>query len=520
MAIYRRGEARPAPIHADRERRNRLPNPLPASAGHARPLVFLATGHYRIELASGGGAAPRAFDFEHRNEGAILLASDMGFRAGRDAAHNARALQSAVVRVAGAGGGTVIIPPGGFRLDTIWLRSGVHLQGCGRGVTVLRQNRTAGPTFGMLHAESPNAEGRISGLRLSDLTLRGMVETKGFSEFEHLVSLNGVHGVLVERVDFVGFRGDGLYIGSGASAGHERHNRHVVIRNCTFDGVNKNNRNGISIIDGDGVLIERCAFKNCTRADMPGAIDVEPDANVYHVVRNITVQNCSFRNIGGGVAAIGVMLPGVTYTTAPGNFMFERNRIDGYNARAFAFVYNLTGGISDATANFRIRIVANTAVNGVTPFALFNARGATVADNIFDRAKLGSYISYSGPDFNALDISVRRNRFARCGTASGVGLSVFTCDRVAIEHNLFEDCGTGKPGASNAISFDNGTSSNVALVGNIFRSPAGMTHVAVQKEASHRFRRESNWASDNDFGKLLSRFEAARLPPTRPRRPI
>src|SRR5690606_23536553 len=107
---------------------------------------------------------------------------------------------------------------------------------------------------------------------------------------------------------FIGFYGDGVAINAGTDLRRYAYayNKDVQIKNCFFDGINKDNRQGVSIYYCDNFIIENCKFNNITRNDMPGAIDIEPDKD-FLVSRNGIIRNCTFTNIGG-IAAINIVL--------------------------------------------------------------------------------------------------------------------------------------------------------------------------------------------------------------------
>ena len=182
---------------------------------------------------------------------------------------------------------------------TVTLRAGTILRGGGMGVSIIKQGGVSGSSMGTFYADSGAAGTKLAGIQIIDMTIYGQSDVLGFSEFQHLVSFNGVKDALIEKVEFKGFRGDGLYIGSGSNGTDERHNENIIVRNSVFDGMNNANRNGISVIDGDAVLIDNNTFRKTTQSNMPGAIDVEPNWNPFHIIRNITVTNNVFFGIGG-----------------------------------------------------------------------------------------------------------------------------------------------------------------------------------------------------------------------------
>lgn len=136
-------------------------------------------------------------------------------------------------------------------------------------------------------------------LTIQNLSLQGNVAALGFSEHVHLIELFGASNVDIHHVKLDGFRGDGIYLGF-----HGKHNKNISISDATFDGITKNNRNAISIIDGTNIKITNNQFYNTTRRDMPGAIDIEPNRNKEHVVKKITISNNIFSNIGGKAAIV------------------------------------------------------------------------------------------------------------------------------------------------------------------------------------------------------------------------
>jgi hypothetical protein len=418
---------------------------------------------------------------------------------------------TAAIQAAITASSSVYVPAGTYLVNVVTLDANTELYGDGAASIIKQSASFVGGSQGSLYANSGAAGSQVGDITIRDIRVEGTnIVAPTFSEFKHLVSLNGVRNALIENVQFIGFQGDGLYIGSGVSGGDERHNTNVIVRDCFFDGVNKENRNGISVIDGDGVLIEGNYFTRCTRSTMPGAIDIEPDAQVFHVIKDIKIVNNKLYDIGGNVGAISVVLPGVTFSTPPKGFVIENNYIETCTAAGVLWLYNLTGGISEATANFAIKIAKNTIVSSVTPFYIDNAKDALIEGNSFLGATGSAYVATSSANSNVFDCSVKDNLFYLCGsTGAGNGLSISKCSRVSIDGNTFKDCGTGLAGASNAIDFDvNSTSSYVSVTNNVFVSPAGKTLFAVQVEGTHTLTPATNTWMNNTIGSLSNAFTA------------
>jgi hypothetical protein len=157
--------------------------------------------------------------------------------------------------------------------------------------------------------ESQIGEGPIAGILIRNLAFEGHSLEKGFSEHRHLVNLNGVNNVRLLGLGFRGFQGDAIYLGTGPDFHGHRSNRNIVIHGCFFDGLNHQNRNAISVIDGVEVQISNCRFQNCTRCDMPGPIDFEPNHPGLEKVGQIRIRNCTFQNCGGMAGQITIIAP-------------------------------------------------------------------------------------------------------------------------------------------------------------------------------------------------------------------
>lgn len=397
----------------------------------------------------------------------------------------------------------VLVPAGDFLCQRLDLPAGLVLEGVGER-SVLRQAPDAPH---LLHVDSGSADPakNLEGIVLRGLQLRGRCDSLGFSEFVHLASLNGVSDLLVEDVVFRGFRGDGLYLGSSATAGRERHNRRVLVRRCTFDGINQDNRNGLSIIDGEDVRIEDCVFTRLSRRDMPGAVDIEPDGHPWHVVRRIALRRNRFVDVGGGIGAMCLYVP-VPLTTPVTDIVFEDNEVQGAQGSAFSLML----GPGAAAGGGGLRMQGNRAGGALgRPFVLRGLEGASLLDNRFEGARESALLGWRSPDSAVRSVLLRQNLFRGCGWRGGVGLSVFHAQDLRFEDNEFNDCGNGTPTAY-AVDFNEGRSERVVFTGNRFLSPTGRTRWAIQREASHRFMaRENRFGPDNLVGHgLRSAFEA------------
>jgi hypothetical protein len=337
----------------------------------------------------------------------------------------------------------VYIPAGNYLVDDNWvpLREGSSIYGDGIGATRLFSPRTIGASVGILYANSGAAGTQLSDIMICDIEFDGLVNTLGFSEFKHLVSLHGVKDVLIERCKFTGFRSDGVYIGSGVNGADERHNTNVTVRDCVFDGVNSDNRNGISVIDGNGIHILNNTFRNCTRSNMPGPIDVEPDANAFAIVRDINIVGNTIESYGGGFGIV-VYLDSGPFTAPLYGVNISDNYISGNtNSGGASIQVSTAETISSSTQPMAIKITNNTVVSTQAAskqvFILKNVRDVIFEGNTFINGSVGVVGKMDSADLSAMDVKISKNMFYRNGNVHGA-FTVASVDNLEIDSNIIE----------------------------------------------------------------------------------
>lgn len=390
----------------------------------------------------------------------------------------------------------VRVPKGRYLLGDVRLRDGLQLQGDGPDSVLLQRS---GSQYALwCDSGSADPADNLRGLRISDLQLRGSTELDGFSEHCHLLNLNGVSDCSVERVQFSAFRGDGLYLGSSNTYGLQRHNLGVTVRDCGFDGVNHGNRNAISVIDCDGLEVLNCSFRRVARDNMPGAIDVEPDAHDFHVVRNIRIRGNRFTDIGGNVAAVSLVVQTALAQPAE-HIVVEGNRFDG--ARRLAFCFLQRGAVAAAAWPRSLAALDNEVGAGVErPFHLEGVRDVTIARNRFGASPRCALVGYDAPALPVYDLVVSDNRFDHTGRRDSCALRTYDLHRARFERNDWLDCGNAGPGAA-AVELGRGDASGLVFQDNRFAAPDGLMRYAVRRTAGHR---------SGDAG---SRFTGNRLDP-------
>ncbi|WP_162287344.1 hypothetical protein [Cupriavidus malaysiensis] len=312
--------------------------------------------------------------------------------------------------------------------------------------------------------------------------LKGQVSAAGFSEHCHLLNLNGFSHLEVENLLISGFQGDGIYCGSSNDRATERHNFSFSARRVRFDGVNNNNRNALTFIDIDGVVVEDCQFLNCTRSDMPGPIDMEPNANSWATIRNVTIRQSVFKNNGGNLGEVGVMIPAAV-TKMPQNLTVEYCKSDGYSGTGamFSLCTNREPAPTQDDTNFRLS--NNVAANGCMPYQILGAKRGLIKQNMFTDFSRAAILGYNEAKRGVRDIESVDNRFVRCGYARGGGISIGYASNVRSLRDKLADCGNGKPGGAMVIGLARGLSERIVLDSLEVTSPTGRTLVAVQRDA-------------------------------------
>jgi len=112
------------------------------------------------------------------------------------------------------------------------------------------------------------------------------------SEWRHTIAVYSSNRILIEGLNIVESGGDGIYLGE-ALRGHP--NTDVTVRNIVCSGCN---RQGISVITADGLLVENSTFRDTCGAPPESGIDFEPN-NSWQVLSGIVLRNSVFENNAG-----------------------------------------------------------------------------------------------------------------------------------------------------------------------------------------------------------------------------
>lgn len=261
-------------------------------------------------------------------------------------------------------GGTLVIPSGfTFVVSQINLPSDTIVAG---GGTLKYPANTSG--FYLLAAEGK------SNVRIGNIIFDGNVANQTtWSEFRHALWIKDSSYVTVDGVRFQNLIGDGIYISHLDSAvAPFTGSSHVIITNCFFVGTSVN-RNGISMICCDDVIITSNVFVKMARFDMPGAIDIEPDQST-ETIKNVIIAENTFYGHAAPTLQQGIAVNNNGADGTATGLLISNNLFDGNFRYVIAIFGNDSGtGVDEA------QVLGNTIRNSV---------GVSLGAGIFSRDTL------------------------------------------------------------------------------------------------------------------------------------
>jgi parallel beta-helix repeat protein len=219
-----------------------------------------------------------------------VRAPEYGAKAdGRD---DTAAIQKAFDDVARTGG-TVRIPKGVYMIDATRRTEG------GRHGLALRSGTTLRFEAGAVLKAIPNGAPGYAIILVANARnvniLGGVLEGErnahqgSEGQWGMGISFLNARDVVVEGVTVKDCWGDGFYVG-GANG----------CSNITFCGVtaDRNRRQGLSIVNAEGVVVRDSTFKNTSGTDPQCGVDLEP--NAHQTVKGVLIRACTFTNNTGG----------------------------------------------------------------------------------------------------------------------------------------------------------------------------------------------------------------------------
>ncbi|CAN5531756.1 hypothetical protein BH11ARM2_BH11ARM2_02350 [soil metagenome] len=348
--------------------------------------------------------------------------TDFGARGG--GGDDTAAIQKALDQARDRPGTVVTVPKGEFEVSNLTLYGNTTLEGSGPD-SVIR--RAAGSKKHMLSI-NPGEEGSADpnknqkNITIRSLTLRDLSDESGTDAHQHTLNANGVTNLRVESVNFLGFRGDGIYLGSGNSQDRntERHNLDVTISKCKFDGLNRQNRNAITVIDGVRVAILDNFFTRSSDKG-PGAIDLEPNKQAFHWIQDIQIDRNTFTDNGHGCIKADIPITNSELQKPFTGLSIRKNVIKGSDGPAIQ-LYQKGGETPDRIPN-NIVVDGNTVDDAETGITLRGLSGVQITGNKFEDTRNGVQI----------------------------GLSAFVCDNISVIGNTFRNIGGPKRAVTNSV---------------------------------------------------------------------
>lgn len=329
--------------------------------------------------------------------GAAFNVRDYG-AVGDGVANDKAAIQAAINAAQLAGGGEIYFPLGTYLIDgagtpldgLVITGSNITLRGSGKA-SVLKQSNT-----NQIMVAVDGRAAKVENLTVENLYFDGptarhvMTSGTDTKQFVHLLAMVNVNNVTINNNVFYAFQGDGCEIDQAfvwegpPPYAQARHNSNVFITNNVFDGFDNNNRNGISVIDGDNIVIVGNSFNNIAKQYMPGSVDIEPNSYPYYILRNITVSNNTFQNCQGQNGHLGYYIPNNSWpiSSPPHNFVFSNNTFTGEGTGIF--------GAGDHTIAIGVTVSGNS-YSGLSAPVLFGYKrtngtfdGLVITGNSFD----------------------------------------------------------------------------------------------------------------------------------------
>lgn len=245
-----------------------------------------------------------------------------------------------------------------------------------------------------------NIDKSISNIGISNIQFVVKNKKDEFHEFFHTIKTIGVNGLSIKDCTFYDFLGDAIclsHYGDNPSTGERTRNSNVIISGNTIWGSSHNNRNGISVINGEEVRICNNCIYETSSANMPGAIDIEANNSAYTINR-ITIEENEIVGSKGSGAAIGVIC---NKKNAPAyNIIIKNNRISRSNRGLLFIISN-----EDCTENFEI---SGNFVDEYTSPYYFGGKGYSKNWKCFDNHFKKKISSKIGGNINIQNLKTQR----------------------------------------------------------------------------------------------------------------
>ena len=315
-------------------------------------------------------------------------------------------------------------------------------------------------------------------ISISGLSFDGRNQTYGIDQFHHNLAVYGCSNIIIDNVVSKNAYGDGIYVsGKHPIELTNRAMRNLTLRNCQFL---YNCRNGMSVIECDGLVAENCRFDYTGRSEGGGhapmaGVDLEPNYETEYA-QNITFLNCRFdHNSGSGVAC----KKNTTKNVKVSGCVFEDDYLYGVDCcpNSVTTIENCIFkdiNLAEQNRAGATRAAINqTSVNGITKVSnvlIKNCGGDGIKSNgkiIIDNVKIDS-VGYRGLNLNntaiAKNIKILNTCFYR-ETQLAYSASVFISgDNVTLENiEITNDSNVKSPAAVYGLKLINAARCNISL---------------------------------------------------------
>lgn len=254
-----------------------------------------------------------------------------------------------------------------------------------------------------------------------------------WSEFRHSLRVRDSSRIKIKDAIFTGTIGDAVYISHGTGGAPYTGSAGVEVTGCSFIGTNVN-RNGVSIICGRRIRVHHNDFYRMARADMPGAIDLEPDLSAEFLYDVVVDHNTIDNGAGAVVAVTGIQFANSNAGADVDGILIEGNVIRGDLLRGIRL-------IGHASVVERGVVVQGNIVRDITPATGQNYGVRT--DNIQADVSGNTVDGVTGVGIYqiASDLQMIGNTIRNC-TVAGFEQGG-TTDVGHYAHNKVRDCAVG-----------------------------------------------------------------------------
>ena len=366
----------------------------------------------------GGGTGSPSF-----GTGLFVSAYDTGAK-GDGTTDDTAAINAAITRASGLGGGTVFLPAGTYKTTgSINMASNVRLTGAGRAATTLVQTVD---TASVVECDS------VTDIEVSDLGILGQAT---YTNGGHGVRFSGVtRGRLVNlHIQKVSCYGIGMEVGQM---------KDILIEGCLIENTGAD---GIDTKDhtftNDGLVIDRCTVRS------PGVAPSSQNVDRKGIdVRglNVVVSNCIVENPAANDTAIIARYGEALSGQGSGDGEGGSNGIGAHHAVIVNCV--VVGGANAGTCGFQIDgkhvMVSNCVAKACNIGFLVTQVGAQLSNcQAVDTTGTGFFFQTNNPPFPDKPTQADRCMVVNCASLLTVPSSTLvTHFRVATNQCVFQSC--------------------------------------------------------------------------------